>query len=335
MTDPRLLDAQLDAALARRKSLLDDSAIEALRLFHGRADGIDNLVVEKWGGATAPLRPVLIVQLHQGLPGPTPEELRPFMQQWRDRFGATAVYLKHFVRDRGGTEAQIRTAHSDATPWIGEAVAEEIAVREGDFTFLVRPYDGFSVGLFLEHRDNRRRIAELARGRRVLNAFAYTCGFSVAATHGGAASIASVDLSKRYLEWGKRNFAANNLATDPHRFYCSDYYEFLKRSRRQNLRFDLAILDPPTFSRRRRPAAVFELREELPRLVSETIERLDPGGLLFLATNDRQLRLETLEATIRKAASHRRGTVTARPDLPPDFAGDPDYAKSILIRFES
>lgn len=318
---------RLNAALARREALLSDPKIEALRLFHGRADGIDSLVVEKWG-------PVLVVQLHEGLPGPTAEELRPCIEQWRERFKTRAVYLKHFVRDRGGAEAEVRFSHHEATPWIGEPVEEEYAVREGKFDFLIRPYDGFSVGLFLEHRENRKRIADLSAGRRVLNAFAYTCGFSVAAAQGGAASVASVDLSKRYLEWGKRNFAANNLPMDSHRFYCSDYFEFLKRARRQNLRFDLAILDPPTFSRRRRPAAVFELRAELPRLVSDTVERLDAGGCLFLATNDRQLRLETLEAVIRKTAPHRRCTVTARPVLPPDFAGDPEYAKSILVRFD-
>jgi 23S rRNA (cytosine1962-C5)-methyltransferase len=314
-------------ALARRQVLLDHPGIEALRLFHGRADGIENLVIEKCG-------PVLIVQLHEGQPGPAPDELRPHLEKWRERFSAQAVYLKHFIRDRGGVEDDIQTSHRDPTPWIGEGVAEEIPVRESELTFLIRPYDGFSVGLFLEHRDNRARIAELAKGRRMLNAFAYTCGFSVAAANGGAASVASVDLSKRYLEWGKRNFAANNIPLDAHRFYSSDYFEFLKRARRQNLVFDLAILDPPTFSRRRRPAAVFELRVELPRLVAETIERLDRGGLLFLATNDRQLRLETLESAIRQAALGRRFTVSARPSLPPDFAGDPEYAKSILARLD-
>jgi 23S rRNA (cytosine1962-C5)-methyltransferase len=314
-------------ALARRRVLLEHPGIEALRLFHGRADGIDNLVIEKWG-------PVLIVQLHEGQPGSAPDELRPHLEKWRERFSANAVYLKHFIRDRGGVENDIHTSHLDPTPWIGEPAADEFPVREGDLMFLIRPHDGFSVGLFLEHRDNRARIATLATGRRVLNAFAYTCGFSVAAAKGGAASVASIDLSKRYLEWGKRNFAANNLTFDAHRFYCSDYFEFLKRARRQNLVFDLAILDPPTFSRRRRPAAVFELRAVLPRLVAETIERLDVGGYLFLATNDRQLRLETLEGATRIVAPQRRCTVTARPALPHDFAGDPEYAKSILVRFD-
>jgi 23S rRNA (cytosine1962-C5)-methyltransferase len=321
------LESRFSAALARRKTLLSDPTLDAVRLFHGRADGLDGLVVEKWGA-------VLIVQLHEGLPGPAPGDLRPYLESWRERFGAKAVYLKHFVRDRGGTDGEVRASHRDAAPWIGEPVEEEIAVREGGFTYLIRPYDGFSVGLFLEHRENRRRIAELAAGRRVLNAFAYTCGFSVAAAKGGAAAVSSVDLSKRYLEWGKRNFAANLLPTDPHRFYGSDVFEFFKRARRQGLRFDLVILDPPTFSRRRRPAAVFELRAELPRLVAEAVERLDRGGSLFLATNDRQLRLETLEGVIRQAAPHRRLAVTARPALPPDFAGDPEYAKSILVRFD-
>lgn len=321
------LASLLDAALGRRHALLHDPTLDAVRLFHGRADGLDGLVVEKWGA-------VLIVQLHEGQPGPATEDLRPHLQDWRERFGAKAVYLKHFVRNRGGTGVEVQASHRDATPWIGEPVAEEIAVHEGGCTYLIRPYDGFSVGLFLEHRENRRRIAELAAGRRVLNAFAYTCGFSVAAAQGGAAAVSSVDLSKRYLEWGKRNFAANLLPTVPHRFYASDVFEFFHRARRQELRFDLVILDPPTFSRRRRPAAVFELKAELPRLVGEAVERLDPGGDLFLATNDRQLRLETLEAAIRQAAPRRRLAVTARPALPPDFAGDPEYARSILVRFD-
>lgn len=325
--DAHSLDPQFSAALARRKALLDDPTIEALRLFHGRADGIENLVVEKWG-------PVLIAQLHEGLPGPAPDDLRPGLRNWREQFHARAVYLKRFVRDRGGTEAEVHESHHEATPWIGDPVEEEFPVREGDRAYLIRPYDGFSVGLFLEHRDNRRRIAELAAGRRVLNAFAYTCGFSVAAASGGAASVASVDLSKRYLEWGKRNFAANDLSIDAHRFYCSDFFEFLQRARRQKLRFDLIVLDPPTFSRRRRPAAVFELRTELTRLAVESIERLDAGGYLMLATNDRLLRVETLEAAAHRAVPGRRCTVIARPSLPPDFAGDPGYAKSVLVRFD-
>lgn len=323
--DGTSLEARLATALARREPLLADSAIEAVRLFHGRADGIAGLVIEKWG-------PVLIVQLHEGQPGPTPDELRPHMLRMRERFAARAVYLKQFVRDRGEADEDIRTGHMDATPWIGEPVEEEFAVREGQLNYLIRPYDGFSVGLFLEHRDNRRRVTELSAGRRVLNLFAYTCGFSVAAAKGGATSVASVDLSKRYLEWGKRNFAANGLPLEPHRFYASDTFEFFKRARRQRLRYDLIILDPPTFSRRRRPAAVFELRNELPRLVTEALELLEPGGMFFLATNDRRIRPDALEGAVRNAAGGGKIAVVARPALPVDFAGDPEYSKAVVVK---
>ncbi len=174
----------------------------------------------------------------------------------------------------------------------------------------------------------------MAVGRRVLNAFAYTCGFSIAAARGGAASVASVDLSKRYLEWGKRNFAANGLAIEPHRFYASDTFEFYKRARRQGLLFDMVILDPPTFSRRRRPVVVFKLSVELPRLVAESVERLDGGGILFLATNDRQIRYDAMEQAIEEAADRRRFKIMERPALPPDFAGDRQYAKSMFVRFD-
>lgn len=327
MSDAHSLRSKLDAALARRAPLLRDPTLEAVRLFHGRADGIDGLVIERWG-------PILIVQIHEGRPVPPPESLRQHLERWRSRFDARAVYLKQFVRDRSGADANLRASHCDPTPWIGEPVAEEISVRERDLTFLIRPFDGYSVGLFLEHRDNRRRIAELSDGRRVLNAFAYACGFSIAAAKGAARSVSSVDLSKRCLEWGKRNFEANHLPTAPHRFYASDIFDFFKRATRQKQRFDVIILDPPTFSRIRRPASVFELQTQLPRLVLESINLLDAGGIILFAANDRQIGLDTLESTIREAAGRRSCKVLDRPQLPLDFAGDPQFSKSIIARID-
>lgn len=322
---PHSLQSKLDAALARRAPILRDKSIEAIRLFHGRADGIEGLVIEKWG-------PVLIVQIHEGHPVPSPELLRPHLLEWRNGLHARAVYLKQFVRDRAHATPELRESHQNSAPWIGEPAAEEFPVREYDLNFLIRPFDGYSVGLFLEHRNNRRRVAEFSRGRRVLNTFAYACGFSIAAAKGGATSVASVDLSRRYLEWGKRNFEANQLPIDSHRFYASDIFEFFNRARRQKLRYDMLILDPPTFSRTRRPPSVFELRTQLPRLVRESINLLDSGGILFLATNDRQIRREDLESALQTAAPSRRLTQLDTPTLPPDFTGDPQYSKSIFVR---
>jgi 23S rRNA (cytosine1962-C5)-methyltransferase len=317
----------VENAVTKRRRLLDDPALDAVRLFHGAADGLDGLFVEKFG-------PVLVVQVHEGRFPEQIEAHRPAFEDIARRLAASAVYLKQFVRDRGRVARDTDARHHDPAPWIGEPVSPDITIRENDLRLIVRPYDGFSTGLFLEHRDNRRRTAELARGRRVLNAFAYTCAFSVAAAQGGAASVASLDLSKRYLEWGKRNFAANGLALGGHWFFCSDVFDFYERARRQNRRFDLIILDPPTFSKSRRPAKIFRLRDELQRLASGAVERLDPGGVVFLSTNDRGLSGTALEAALHAAGGDRPCRIMERPSLPEDFHGDPDYAKAVLARFD-
>lgn len=317
----------VEKALAGRHALLADPAIEAVRVFNGEPDGIPGLVVEKLGT-------VLIAQLHEDRLTLSQEQARAVAGEMCRRLGTVAVYRKDFVRDRAQASTETTEAHKDPRPWIGTVVDPELIIRENDLRFLIRPYDGFSCGLFLDHRDNRRRVRDLAAGRRVLNTFAYTCGFSAAAVSGGAVHVASVDVYKRYLEWGKRNFEINGLDLSPHRFYCSDTLEFYERARRQRLRYDLIILDPPTFSRQKRPARNFVLSEQLDRLCAGAVELLDRGGLILLATNDRGISVRRLEQTVRSAAGRRRCAITDWPALPKDFATDPDYSKAIIARLD-
>ena len=323
------LDGCIDRALSRRRSLIDDDAIEAYRIFNGRADGIAGLVIDRFGD-------VLAVQLHEGRLRLDIEKVRPIVERVHEQLRTRAVYQKVFVRDRGDVSPVLADAHRRPEPWIGEPVGPERIIVEHGLRFIVRPHDGFSVGLFLEHRENRRLIREAAAGRRVLNAFAYTCGFSVAAAAGGAANVASVDLSQRFLEWGKRNFAANHLSTEGHWFFRSDIFDYYKRAARQHRRYDLIILDPPTFSRSRRPKRVFVLEQQLDPLLTGAIDLLDPGGLIFLATNHRQISRSRLEEALTASAQtkRRRCTIVQRPELPLDFAGDPDYSKTVLARFD-
>lgn len=317
----------IDQALAVRQSLLEDAATDALRILNGEADGIPGLVVEKLG-------PVLIAQLYEERLTLGEETAGQLAEELHRRLRTKAVYRKRFLRERGHVPPEVTAAHKNPRPWIGEATEPELAVREHGLQFLIRPYDGFACGLFLDHRENRRRIRELAAGKRVLNTFAYTCGFSVAAAAGGATHVASVDAYKRYLEWGKRNFQINGLDQAPHRFYCSDMFGFYKRARRQGLRYDLIILDPPTFSRQSKPQRVFVLGEQLERLCAETAELLNNGGLLLAATNDRGIHIRRLEQAVTTAAVGRRATIVERPPLPADFAGDPDYSKVIIARLD-
>lgn len=320
------LDSALAAAAARREILLADPQTNMLRLFNDEADGVTGLVIEKFTD-------VLIAQLHESrIAIDSDNELRPAIEKLAARLGARAVYRKRFATDRSAALKELEAAHRDPTPWIGTPAAQEFDALEAGLRFRVRPYDGFSVGVFLDARENRRRLRELARGRRVLNTFAYTCGFSVAAALGGATETVSVDISKRYLEWGKRNFAANNVPLDGQWFICSDVFDYYRRAKRQGRMFDLIVLDPPTFARVKGESP-FVLQQDLDRLVASAIERLVPGGLLLLSTNHRGTTLARLEQAIAAGAAGRSWRVIERPPLPGDFAGDREYAKSVWAEF--
>jgi 23S rRNA (cytosine1962-C5)-methyltransferase len=317
----------VEAALDRRAALLAEPEPSACRLVHDRADGIEGLVIEKLADA-------LIVQRHEGRCELSEQQLRDVAERVRARVGARAVYLKDFVRDRAELDRDADARHREARPWLGEPVEPVLTVAEADLLLRVRPYDGFSVGLFLEHRANRQRVRLLAPGRRVLNTFSYTGGFSVAAALGGALRVSSVDVSRRYLAWSRENFEANSIECEPHRFYCSDIFDFYRRARRGGFRYDLIVLDPPSFARLRRPKRTFELARQLERLVSEGVALLDPGGIVLLAVNTRGIARDRLVASLEGAGGPLRCRLLETPEPPPDFAGDPDYCKTVIAQFE-
>ena len=314
----------LERALAHRRKLLADPDTNTCRIFNAAADGIPGLVIEKFGD-------VLVAQLHEGRLRLSESETRNLCAVAQKRLDARAVYRKVFAQERSKSLPTLNQLHTDPTPWLGKPVEAELPVLENGVRFLIRPYDGYSVGLFLEHRGNRRRLRDLAAGLTVLNTFAYTCAFSVATALGGAAATTSVDVSKKCLEWGKRNFAANGLDPAPHRFICSDIFEYYRRAGRQGRRFDLIILDPPTFGRSRRPKRTFALTEDLDQLLAGAAGLLNPRGHLLLAVNHRQTSRRRLEAAIISAVD-RPCEIVARPRLPLDFGGDEAYSKSILAR---
>jgi len=317
----------LEHALAARSALLRDPQTTACRVWHGAGDGIPGLVMERLGD-------VLVVQCHEGRLRLPESAVRELCEEARRRLGLRAVYRKIFPRDRNAVRADLTRLHCDPQPWLGEAVPAELTVLEAGVRFLVRPYDGFATGLFLEHRTQRDLVRRLSAGRRVLNGFAHTCGFSVAAALGGAAETVSVDVSVKALEWGKRNFAANALDLKGHWFYRSDVLEYYRRAVRQERTFDLVILDPPTFSRDKRSGRVFVAAEHLAALVAGALPLLAPGGRLLLSTNHRGTARAALGRIVRGAAGGRPCGIESYPELPVDFPGDPDYAKSVLARLD-
>jgi 23S rRNA (cytosine1962-C5)-methyltransferase len=176
---------------------------------------------------------------------------------------------------------------------------------------------GYSVGLFIDQRENRRFVRDL-RPKTVLNCFAYTCSFSVAAATVGANTV-SVDLSKKSLGRGRENFALNSVATTDHRFIADDVLAVLPRLARKGERFDVIILDPPTFSRTHR-GKTFQVENDFEMLLLAALEVAERHAHILLSTNCSTLGQRVLEVMGRFClkATRRAGDFHREPPLP-DF----------------
>jgi 23S rRNA G2069 N7-methylase RlmK/C1962 C5-methylase RlmI len=211
---------------------------------------------------------------------------------WLDAMGSAAadalgvdpadVWMKRRARQRGA-EQYTRFARSDA----------RFVVGEHGLRFEVNLSDYLDTGLFLDHRVARAGVRDEAKGRDVLNLFAYTGAFSVYAASGGARSVTTVDLSMTWLDIARRNFELNDLDTGPpHRFVRADVMQWLDDPATARAGFDLVILDPPTFSNSKRMQDVFDVQRDHVSMIRSVRERLRPGGVLLFSTNFRRFRLD-------------------------------------------
>jgi 23S rRNA (cytosine1962-C5)-methyltransferase len=203
------------------------------------------------------------------------------------------------------------------------------------------------VGLFLDQRDNRRRFlanhvaadfplfAGGTHGVEVLNTFAYTCGFSVCAAKAGARTT-SLDLSKKYLEWGRRNFTLNGLDPAGHDFIYGDVFDWLKRLGKKGRLFDAIVLDPPTFSQSKEHGA-FRAEKDYGDLVRVALPLLKLGGVLLASTNAATLKPEDFVEQVTSAirASGRKLAQQHYVPQPPDFPvsrEEPGYLKTFWLK---
>ena len=188
-------------------------------------------------------------------------------------------------------------------------------VGEGGLKLLVNFTDYLDTGLFLDHRPTRARIRELAQGKRFLNLFAYTCTATVFAAAGGAVATTSVDLSRTYLDWARRNLELNGFRdSSRHKLLQEDVVEWLAQPARE--RYDLIFLDPPTLSRSKRMAGELDVQRDHVQLIHGALARLAPGGALIFSTNFRKFRLDSASL-----ASFVVRDVSAAT-IPKDFARD-------------
>jgi 23S rRNA (guanine2445-N2)-methyltransferase / 23S rRNA (guanine2069-N7)-methyltransferase len=188
-------------------------------------------------------------------------------------------------------------------------------VEEGGLQFLVNFTDYLDTGLFLDHRILRSRIRDMAAGKRFLNLFAYTGTATVYAASGGAASTLTVDMSRTYLDWARRNLELNGLGTAAHVYERADCIAWLEQD--DSPRFDLIFLDPPTFSNSKSMEREFDVQRDHAGLIRGALRRLAPGGTLIFSTNLQRFKLDT------GALADLRVEDWSAATLPRDFARRP------------
>ncbi|OCX21087.1 bifunctional 23S rRNA (guanine(2069)-N(7))-methyltransferase RlmK/23S rRNA (guanine(2445)-N(2))-methyltransferase RlmL [Pseudomonas graminis] len=182
-------------------------------------------------------------------------------------------------------------------------------VNEGGVKLLVNLTDYLDTGLFLDHRPMRMRIQREAAGKRFLNLYCYTATASVHAAKGGARSTTSVDLSKTYLDWARRNLSLNGFS-DKNRLEQGDVMVWLEASRDE---YDLIFIDPPTFSNSKRMEGVFDVQRDQVQLIDLAMARLAPGGVLYFSNNFRKFQLE--ETLVERYAVEEITQHTVDPDF--------------------
>lgn len=196
-------------------------------------------------------------------------------------FDREAVFLKQRTRQKG--TQQYQKTGSDG---------EDFTVAENGRRFWVNLGKYLDTGLFLDHRNTRARVGAEAEGKRFLNLFAYTGSFTVYAATGGAVSSESVDLSNTYLEWAQRNFELNGIDAERHRTVRADVFQYLRDAQTQNKRFDLIVLDPPSFSNSKKMAGVLDVQRDHTALIDGAMRLLDAGGTLYFSNNLHSFRLD-------------------------------------------
>jgi 23S rRNA (cytosine1962-C5)-methyltransferase len=229
---PKLFESRVDAALTRRRAQIPSESTNAMRLVHGESDGLPGLIADRYGNT-------LVIQL-----------LSAGCEAWRDalieilreRTGCTRIY------ERSDTDARELEGQPPRAGWIAGTSAGPLRMIEHGIAYEVDPAAGQKTGFFLDQRDNRLRVQQLAADREVLDCFCYTGGFSLSALSGGARSVLAVDTSAQALAQANRNLGLNAISPGKVEWREADVFQALRGLHREGRQFDLIVLDPPKFA---------------------------------------------------------------------------------------
>lgn len=287
-------------AKEKRSAYYQDDLTTAYRLFNQEGDGFGGLTVDLYGDyAVFSWYNSYVYQIRQTIS-------EAFRQVFPEVLGA---YEK--IRFKG---LDYESAHV-----YGQEAPDFFTVLENGVLYQVFMNDGLMTGIFLDQPEVRGSLVDgLAMGKSLLNMFSYTAAFSVAAAMGGASQTTSVDLAKRSRELSQAHFQANGLSTDEHRFIVMDVFEYFKYAKRKNLTYDVIVLDPPSFARNKKQT--FSVAKDYHKLISQSLEILNPGGIIIASTNAANVSRQKFTEQIDKGFAGRSYQILNKYGLPADFA---------------
>ena len=287
-------------AKEKRSAYYQDDLTTAFRLFNQEGDGFGGLTVDLYGDyAVFSWYNSYVYQIRQTIS-------EAFRQVFPEVLGA---YEK--IRFKG---LDYESAHV-----YGQEAPDFFTVLENGVLYQVFMNDGLMTGIFLDQHEVRGSLVDgLAMGKSLLNMFSYTAAFSVAAAMGGASQTTSVDLAKRSRELSQAHFQVNGLSTDNHRFIVMDVFEYFKYAKRKGLTYDVIVLDPPSFARNKKQT--FSVAKDYHKLISQSLEILNPGGIIIASTNAANVSRQKFTEQIDKGFAGRSYQILNKYGLPADFA---------------
>jgi len=304
--------AKFQSAFALRQSLILDEKTDTYRLLHAEGDFFPGLIIDVYGGNTAFVHTLI-------------DATGQWIKTWQDilvEMGIVQIYHKHGQAKEG--------------KWLTGKPEAEILGKENGLSFIVDLEKGQKTGFFIDQRDNRQTIRELSKGKKVLNAFSYTGGFSVYAIAGGATEVFSVDISKDACNMGDRNALQNFPKFKKHASLTADCFDYLKE---MDSDFDVVILDPPAFAKNK--ASVDKAARGYKEINLSAMRKIKSGGLLATFSCSQHIDKELFQKIVFAAAVDAGRLVrivkplSQTPDHPVNiFHPEGDYLKGLLLYVE-
>lgn len=293
-------EALFRQAKEKRSAYYQDELTTAFRLFNQEGDGFGGLTVDLYGDyAVFSWYNSYVYQIRKVIS-------EAFRQVFPEVLGA---YEK----------IRFKSLDYESAHVYGQEAPEFFTVLENGVLYQVFMNDGLMTGIFLDQHEVRGSLVDgLAMGKSLLNMFSYTAAFSVAAAMGGASQTTSVDLAKRSRELSQAHFQANGISTDDHRFIVMDVFEYFKYAKRKALTYDVIVLDPPSFARNKKQT--FSVAKDYHKLISQSLEILNPGGIIIASTNAANVSRQKFTEQIDKGFAGRSYQILNKYGLPADFA---------------